>query len=295
MSLLQPESTDWRIKSGYNSDWETQYIIKWPQCMGRFVRYHPVTVTSIPVGISEWELGLRIFHSRHYDTGNGCWRRGSGRGVERVLWSSWQQRESWVYVYTTVNFRWNSTTTHLFSVAILHPLLSLLYDFMSVRPRHSVTGEQQQQQQLTSRPACCVIWTSPSTPENNDSEGKQARQHRTVDLYNWHRCFWDLRFLLITDVFNPQHSLWLVCLLNHSLTMLCAFLSPRPDQIQPIVWGNCWQSDYWIDETPVSRDRRKVGELLITVRLSRISEKHFSIQHRIQSNYQMLQRGISTG
>jgi hypothetical protein len=44
MCLLQPENNGGSIKN--DSDGDAQEIRKWPQCMGRFVQYLPVTVTS---------------------------------------------------------------------------------------------------------------------------------------------------------------------------------------------------------------------------------------------------------
>jgi hypothetical protein len=40
------ESSGRRIRSDYNSDADAQYIRKGPQCIGRFIRYYPVTVAS---------------------------------------------------------------------------------------------------------------------------------------------------------------------------------------------------------------------------------------------------------
>jgi hypothetical protein len=40
---MQPESSGVWIMSDLNSDGDAQYIRKWPQCLGRFERYHSVT------------------------------------------------------------------------------------------------------------------------------------------------------------------------------------------------------------------------------------------------------------
>jgi hypothetical protein len=40
------QSFDGLIRNNYNSDGDAQVDQKWPQCMGCFVRYNPLTVTS---------------------------------------------------------------------------------------------------------------------------------------------------------------------------------------------------------------------------------------------------------